>query len=224
MKSIALLTLLLMAASPQNLPDAYPREGVKQLIDNPRVTVWDVTLEKGKPTPRHQYRYDLVGVDLTDATVRVVNSDGRTETNVVKAGQVLSSKKGTTHIEESTTSDSSRHSIIVDLKDTKVSPLPNKSGYPLAFPRDGAKKVLETDRVIVWDCTWTPNKPTPMHFHDKDVVVVFMAEGQLNSTTPDRKTTPQQISYGLARFNARDRTHSEELVKGSARAIIFELK
>ena len=100
----------------------------------------------------------------------------------------------------------------------------NKSRYPLAFPRDGAKKVMQTDRVIVWDYTWTPNKPTPMHFHDKDVVVVFMAEGQLNSTTADGKTTPQQISYGLTRFNARDRIHSEELVKGAARAVIFELK
>ena len=63
-----------------------------------------------------------------------------------------------------------------------------------------------------------------MHFHDKDVVVVFMAEGQLNSTTADGKTTPQQISYGLTRFNVRDRIHSEELVKGAARAVIFELK
>ena len=38
----------------------------------------------------------------------------------------------------------------------------NKSRYPLAFPRDGAKKVMQTDRVIVWDYTWTPNKPTPI--------------------------------------------------------------
>ena len=51
-----------------------------------------------------------------------------------------------------------------------------------------------------------------------------MAEGQLNSTTADGKITPQQISYGLTRFNARDRIHSEELVKGAARAVIFELK
>jgi len=56
------------------------------------------------------------------------------------------------------------------------------------------------------------------------VVVVFMADGQRNSTTPDGKTDANQISFGLTRFNARDRVHSEELVKGSARAIIFQLK
>jgi hypothetical protein len=61
-------------------------------------------------------------------------------------------------------------------------------------------------------------------FHDKDVVVVFTAEGQLNPTTLDGKIELNQISYGLTRFNTRDRIHSEELVKGSAGAIIFELK
>jgi quercetin dioxygenase-like cupin family protein len=215
--------LLLLGASFQNLPHAYPREGAKRLIDNERVTVWDVTLEKGKPSPMHEHKYDLVGVDLSDATVKVVNPDGTSQTGVAKVGQVVSLKKGTTHIEEAT-SATPRHAIVIDLKDAKVPPIENKSRYPLAFPRDGAKKVMETDRVIVWDYTWTSNKPTPMHFHDKDVVVVFMAEGQLNSTTADGKTTPQQISYGLARFNARDRIHSEELVKGAARAVIFELK
>jgi quercetin dioxygenase-like cupin family protein len=223
MMTIFFALLLLFGAPFQNLPHAYPREGAKQLIDNERVTVWDVMLEKGKPSPMHQHKYDLVGVDLSDATVKVVNPDGTSQSCAAKVGQVVSLKKGTTHIEEAT-SDSPRHAIVVDLKDVNIPPIQNKSRYPLAFPRDGAKKVVETGRVIVWDYTWTPNKPTPMHFHDKDVVVVFMAEGQLNSTTADGKTTPQQISYGLTRFNARDRIHSEELVKGAARAVIFELK
>jgi len=72
--------------------------------------------------------------------------------------------------------------------------------------------------------TWTLGKPTPTHFHEKDVVVVFMANGELKSTAPDGKSGVNVISPGLTRFNARNRTHYEELVKGSARAIIFELK
>ena len=46
-------------------------------------------------------------------------------------------------------------SIVIDLKDHPVAPIENTSGYPLAFPRPGVKKVLENERVIVWDCTWT---------------------------------------------------------------------
>ena len=100
----------------------------------------------------HQHKYDLVGVDLSDATVKVVNPDGTSQTGAAKVGQVVSLKKGTTHIEEAA-SDSPRHAIVVDLKDVNIRPIQNKSRYPLAFPRDGAKKVMETDRVIVWDYT-----------------------------------------------------------------------
>jgi len=46
-----------------------------------RVTVWDVTLEKGKPSPMHQDEYDLLGVDLSDTTVKVVNPDGTLQTS-----------------------------------------------------------------------------------------------------------------------------------------------
>ena len=38
------------------------------------------------------------------------------------------------------------------------------------------------------------------------------------------KSDANAISFGLVRFNRRDRTHSEELTKGAARAIIIELK
>jgi quercetin dioxygenase-like cupin family protein len=209
---IAIISLLFSFF--QDLPHAFPREGAKQLIDNERVTVWDVTIEKGKPSPMHRHKYDLVGVDLADAT---------SPAGAVKFGQVVWQPKGTAHIEQ-VTSDTPRHVIAVDLKDVKVPPISNPTKYPLAFPRDGAKKVLENDRLTVWDYSWTLNKPTAMHFHDKDVVVVFMANGQLNSTTPEGKTDPNQISVGLTRFNARNRVHTEELVKGSGRAIIFELK
>lgn len=115
-------------------------------------------------------------------------------------------------------------SFIVDLKDHPVPPIPNTSGYPLGFPRPGSKKLLENDRVIVWDYTWKPGVPTPMHFHDKDVVVVFLEDGDLKSTAPDGQETVNQYKSGTIRFNQRPRTHSETLVNGKQRAIIIELK
>jgi hypothetical protein len=114
--------------------------------------------------------------------------------------------------------------IVINLKDHPVPPIENKSGYQLAFPRPGSKKILENDRVIVWDCTWTPGVATPMHFHDKDVVVVFLQDGDLKSTTPDGKETLNQYKPATVRFNQRDRTHTETLVRGEQRAIITELK
>jgi hypothetical protein len=115
-------------------------------------------------------------------------------------------------------------SVVVELKDHPVAPLANTSGYPLAFPRPNIKKLLENDTVIVWDYTWTVGAPTNMHFHDKDVVLVYLADGSVNSVTPDGKIAVNEVQRGSIRFNARDRVHYEELVKGQSRAIITELK
>ncbi len=105
-----------------------------------------------------------------------------------------------------------------------MAPLANKSKYPLAFPRPGVKKLLENDRVIVWDYTWTPGVATPMHFHDKDVVVFYQEDGDLQSTTPSGEKTVNQYKPGMIRFNLRDRIHTETLVRGKQRALITELK
>ena len=115
-------------------------------------------------------------------------------------------------------------SLVIDLKGGPVPPLANNSGYPLAFPRPGSKKLLQNDRVVVWDYSWKPGVPTPMHFHDKDVVVLFLEEGDLKSTTPDGKEVVTAYTAGTARFNKGDRTHFETLVRGQQRAIIVELK
>jgi len=63
-----------------------------------------------------------------------------------------------------------------------------------------------------------------MHFHDKDVVAIFLEDGDLKSTTLDGQATLNQYTAGTVRFNARNRTHTETLVKGKQRAIITELK
>lgn len=114
--------------------------------------------------------------------------------------------------------------ILIGLKDFTQTPLVNKSGYPLAMPRPGSKKLIENARVIVWDYTWKPGIATPMHFHDKDVVVFYLDDGSLQSTTPGGEVTVNEYKPGMIRFNLRDRTHTETLVRGKQRAIITELK
>ena len=63
-----------------------------------------------------------------------------------------------------------------------------------------------------------------MHFHDKDVVVVFLQDGDLKSTSPDGKSVVSEYKAATVRFSPRDRTHAETLVRGQQRAIITELK
>ena len=115
-------------------------------------------------------------------------------------------------------------SMVINLKDHPAPAYTNTTKYPLAFPRPGSKKILENDRVIVWDYAWTPDVATPMHFHDKDVVVVFLDDGDLKSTTADGKDTVNEYKPGTTRFNLGGRTHTETLIRGKQRAIITELK
>lgn len=114
--------------------------------------------------------------------------------------------------------------IVIDLKDNKPAPYKNTTTYPLAFPRPGSKKLFENDRVIVWDYRWTPNVATPMHFHDKDIVAVFLEDGDLKSTTSDGKETVNLYKPGTAKYNLGGRTHTETLIRGTQRAIITEFK
>jgi len=55
-------------------------------------------------------------------------------------------------------------------------------------------------------------------------LVVFEANGTLQSTTPDGKSTVSEITFAKVSFNRRDRTHSEMLLSGHARAVVVELK
>jgi hypothetical protein len=144
------------------------------------------------------YTHDFVAISLAD-------------------GKAVFGKKGSAP-------PSGGRTIVIELKDQTVAPLANKSGYPNAFPRPGSKKLIENDRVIVWDYTWTAGVATPMHFHDKDVVVTYLKDGSLKSTSPAGGVVVNDYSFGTVKYNTRDRTHTETLVKGSQRAIITEFK
>ena len=151
------------------------------VIDNERVTVRDLALVPGEPGVKLTHDHDYVILFLVGGGMR---TSGTIETH--KAGDAVYHHAGT---EIDVAVSGHPRLVVVDLKDFRPAPLVNKTGYPLAFPRPGAKKVLENSKVTVWNYAWQPGKPTPMHYHDKDVVVVYRGGGTLDSVTPDGKHT-----------------------------------
>ena len=119
---------------------------------------------------------------------------------------------------------SGTRTVIIDLKNHPVPPLVNNSGYPNAFPRPHVDKLFENDRVVVWHYRWYPNEPTPVHFHDKDVVVTYLEDSPLQSTEPNGKVVVNEYKSGDIRFNRGNRIHSELVVRGTASAVLTELK
>ncbi len=194
-------------------------QGNKPIIDNVRVSVWDVTWSKDLPS--------FAGADGHDAvTVYLSGGEFKTPSGVVtrKTGEAVFRPKGARPSETWLGSGTPPHTTEIALKDPQTPPAPNNSGYPLAFPREGSKKLIDNDRILVWDHRWQPGVPTLMHFHDKDVVVSYLEDGDLTSITPDGKSVVNPYKSGMIRFNFGNRSHKEVLTKGTQRAIIVELK
>src|SRR5262245_1175737 len=73
-----LCVFLLAAALPaQDYPHAFPREGVRKLFDNERITIWEVNWKINVPQPIHRHRYDMAGVYLRFGKIAVTTPDGR---------------------------------------------------------------------------------------------------------------------------------------------------
>jgi len=92
--------------------------GAQPVIDNERVTVWDTT------TPLPPAEHDFVAVSLNPMGTATFGHKGDSP------GQA------------------GARTVVIELKDHPVAPIPNTSGYPNAYPRPRVKKLLENDRVI----------------------------------------------------------------------------
>lgn len=185
---------------------ALALDDARPVIENERATVWDFTWTRGVPAAMERRSSNSVWISVApmpgDVRYWAIGAERQAPQSP----------------------DAPARTIVIDLKDHPVEPLENKTRFPNAFPRPGAKKALENDKVVVWDYTWTLGQPTPMHFHDKDVVVVYLKDGKLASTTPDGKRVVNPLSVGKTTFNARNRVHTETLAEGQSRAIITEFK
>jgi hypothetical protein len=182
-------------------------DSARPVIDNQRTTVWDLSWTKGVPAGMERTSTNALWISVAPSPGTVVYWPKGAERRAAQSPNAPA------------------RTVVIDLKDQPApAKLENKSGFPNAFPRPGSKKVFENDRIVVWDYTWTPGLATPMHFHDKDVVVVYLKDGALKSTTPDGKSTVNTLIVGKTTFNARDRVHTETLIEGESRAIITEFK
>jgi quercetin dioxygenase-like cupin family protein len=186
-------------------------------IDNERVTVRDVHLAPGQAAPAIAHAGDYIVLYVDGG--RLKGADGKIAAHA--AGSAHFGHGGST---SDIALDKPAHEVVVELKDAPSKTVPNTTGLPPAFPREGSKLVFENEKVRVWNYAWMPGKPTPMHFHNTEVVVVFLQDGDLSSTDPAGKTQTAHRSAGDIVFNLANRSHSELLVKGQQSGIMLELK
>jgi hypothetical protein len=193
-----------------------------QVIDNDQVTVWDITLKHGQQGPATPKDQDAVILYLEGGTIENETVTGKT-TVTRKFGDAVFVPKGS-NIRETLTGNSPAHEVVVWLKDAKPKTIPNPTEYPTAWPRPGAVKTLENDRVIAWHYSWIKDHPAPMHFHIHQQVIGERFSGAIKTITEDGKSSQRPVEAGHISFTQPGALHSEEWGAGKVSAVILELK
>jgi hypothetical protein len=98
------------------------------------------------------------------------------------------------------------------------------AALPPAYPREGATKMLDNDRVQVWDIAWLKQQ-YPLHRHVYDLVGVYYSPGDriIISKTGERR--PISTAAWNTAFQRRGLTHIEEGASDAPlRAVFVEIK
>lgn len=216
-------------AADQELPHAYPRDGVATLFENDRVFAWDVTWLRGVEQPYHRHRYDMAAVYLRYGPIRITALDGSVnpQTPAFDIPRPFFQGKGVTHKEEMVgfaDDVPERWAIMFDLKDVTAEPLPLPAGMAPAFPRHGAELAIDNERVLEWVHGWEAGQPLATHMYTRDAVQVFYEAGSLSFTDAAGHSTTESFEIGDARFVPAGTIVTEAAISGSPKAVTIELK
>jgi len=99
------------------------------------------------------------------------------------------------------------------------------ANLPPAYPRAGAVKILDNDRVQVWNIAWLEGQPSPLHRHIYDLVGVYYEPGDRLIISPEGAKRPVSTKAWDIAFQREGVTHIEEGVSDSPlRAVFVEMK
>ena len=99
------------------------------------------------------------------------------------------------------------------------------TNLPPAYPRAGAVKILDNDRVQVWNIAWLKGQPSPLHRHLYDLVGVYYEPGDRMIISPEGAKRPVSTKAWDIAFQRAGVTHIEEGVSESPlRSVFVEMK
>ena len=96
---------------------------------------------------------------------------------------------------------------------------------PPAYPRAGAVKILDNDRVQVWNIAWLKGQPSPLHRHLYDLVGVYYEPGDRMIISTEGAKRPVSTKAWDIAFQKEGITHIEEGTSDAPlRAVFVEMK
>jgi hypothetical protein len=225
MKTFALSALALVFGSAllaqSSLPPPFPRQNATKLLETDRIVVWDIVWPKGQPTAMHRHPHDQVGTYYSRGGRIITQPDGTKREGMTEVGNLSTTRKGTTHIEEGATEPPLRAVFIELLQDNgPATPAPDTSALVHRAP----KPTLDDDRVTVWDLKWEAGPAGLKYRASRDTVIVWLDAGKVRNSSAKVSPAVTDVKAGTMRYLAHDSAETLEMVEGAPRTMFFQLK
>src|SRR4029077_4101696 len=209
----------MLAQSP--LPPPFPRTNATKLLETEKIAVWDIVWPKGQPTAMHRHPHDQVGTYYVRGGRIITQPDGSKRDGMTEVGNLSTTRKGTTHIEEGATEPPLRAVFIELLQDSgPATPAPDTSALVHSAP----KPTLDDDRVTVWDVKWESGPAGLKYRASRDTVIVWLDAGKLRSNSAKGSPSVTDVKAGTMRYLAHDSAETLDMVEGAPRTMFFQLK
>jgi hypothetical protein len=97
--------------------------------------------------------------------------------------------------------------------------------YPPPFPRPNATKLMETDRLVIWNIVWPKGEPSPLHQHVYDQVGTYYHPGGRVITDIKGEKRTGTTNVGQISTTRKGTLHIEEgTTDPPLRAVFIEMK
>src|SRR5437868_13439534 len=102
--------------------------------------------------------------------------------------------------------------------------LAQTTSLPPAYPRPGTAKLLENNRVLVWDISWLKQQ-YPLHRHPYDLTGVYYTDGDRTIVSESGERLPVHTAAWDTAFQLKGVTHFQLGCSDSPlRAVFVEMK
>jgi hypothetical protein len=131
--------------------------------------------------------------------------------------------KDLTHQEMSTT-DPGRHTVVIDIKEKTVPEARNTTQYPANKYAQYQNKVVDNDRVVIWDCAWSPGAEMVTSFNSRDMFLAIAEGGDLSVAVAGQPPKIQHTETGQAIFLPAGQARTIGSAGGTIHAMLVEVK
>ena len=176
---------------------------------------------RGEPAVPYRSEGPAVAVFLGDGALQA-SAFGAVERHV--NGEVSYLESGAVINGGMLASGTSLRAVVVELKNVGSSRPLQDSGFAPAFPRADATPVLDNSRVIVWRTLYRPGQQLPILVHEKNSVLVWLNDVDIDRAYPNQPSHRQHRSAGVWEMIKAGVVMSELAVDRPAQAVTIELK